>query len=414
MTLTADFQPGTAPTSTGDGRDLLAWLAQMRQHYPVWRDEQTGAVHVFRHEDVVRVLGDPATFSSEFGALAPAREDDAPNFIDGTLTVTDPPRHHQLRRLVSQAFTPRAIALLEPRIAEVTNELLDEVGGADRFDLVAQLTYPLPVSVIAELLGIPTSDRSLFRHWAELLMSSTYGTAAGTLPDAPIPESTAEGLRQMRDYLLEHADHRRRHARDDVLGRLVTAEVDGRRLTEAEVLNFSVLLLLAGHLTTTLLLGNAVLCLDEYPQTVTAMRADRSLIPGAIEEVLRYRPPVVFLYRLARNPVRIGEVDVPAGSIVVNWLLSANRDERQFVDAHRFDPRRQVPHLTLGHGIHFCLGAPLARLESRIALNLLLDRYCDVRVAPGDAPTFHESVDIFGVRKLPVSVRPATDANATA
>lgn len=408
MTATEQFTPGTAPTRTGDGRALLDWLARMRQHYPVWPDPDTGAVHVFRYQDVLRVLGDPGTFSSEFGALAPVREDDAPNFIDGTLTVTDPPRHHQLRRLVSQAFTPRTVAALEPRIGEVTNQLLDEVAGATEFDFVASLTYPLPVIVIAELLGIPASDRALFRRWAELLMSSTRDTAAGTLPGAPIPEDIAAGLRQMRDYLLEQADHRRRHPTDDVIGRLVAAEVDGQRLTGTEVLNFSVLLLLAGHLTTTLLLGNTVLCLDEYPEVVPRLRADRAAIPGAIEEVFRYRPPVVFLYRLAKTPVELAGVEVPAGSLVVSWLISANRDERQFPDPTRFDPGREpVPHLTLGHGVHFCLGAPLARLESRIALNLLLDRYRELRVTPGASPTFHDSVDIFGVRELPVTVRPA-------
>jgi cytochrome P450 len=409
--MTSTTEPTEAlrpPTMTGDGRELLAWLRRMRQDHPVWQDPDTGATHVFRYADTVRVLSDPEIFSSEFGALAPQREDDAPNFIDGTLTVTDPPRHRQLRTLVSQVFTPRTVAQLEPRIAEVTNELLDAVGDRDELDLVADLTYPLPVIIIAELLGIPASDRALFRGWAELLLSTSRDTSAGAMPDAPIQKETAAGLRQMRDYLLDHAQQRRAQPRDDLIGRLVASDVDGKWLSADEVLNFSVLLLLAGHLTTTLLLGNTVLCLDEQPELFDVLKADRTKVPAAIEEVFRYRPPVVFLYRLTKKPVRLGEIDVPAGQIVVSWLISGNRDERQFPEPDRFDPARHPnPHLTLGHGIHFCLGAPLARLESKVALNILLDRYAALRCTPGTTPTFHDSVDIFGVQRLPVTVQRA-------
>jgi cytochrome P450 len=393
------------PDGTGDGHQLMEWLRQMRRDHPVWHDPSTGATHVFRYADINRVLSDPATFSSDFGALAPPREADAPNFIDGTLTVTDPPRHRQLRSLVNQVFTPRTIAGLAPRIEQVTNELLDAVGERSELELVADLTYPLPVIVIAELLGIPAADRALFRRWAELLLSTSRDTSAGAMPDSPIPESTSTQLRHMRDYLLDHAKQRRTKPTEDIIGRLVTAELDGQGLSDDEIVNFSVLLLLAGHLTTTLLLGNTVLCLDENPGTFEALRSDRGKVPAAIEEVLRYRPPVVFLYRLAKEPVRLHDIEVPVGHIVVSWLMSGNRDESQFAHPDRFDPSRDPnSHLTFGHGIHFCLGAPLARLESAVALNVIFDRYASLACTAGDPPTYHDSVDIFGVHRLPVTV----------
>jgi cytochrome P450 len=397
----------TPPTAIGDGRDVMEWLRRMRAEHPVWQDPGTGATHVFRHADVNRVLSDPAVFSSEFGALAPPREDDAPNFTDGTLTITDPPRHRQLRSLVSQVFTPRMVAQLEPRIRQVTDGLLDAVGARTDFDLVHELTYPLPVIVIAELLGIPASDRALFRGWAELLLSTTRDTTAGALPGGKIPEETAAELNRMRDYLLGHADDRRATPTDDLIGKLVAAELDGQRLSRTEILNFSILLLLAGHLTTTLLLGNAVLSLDETPGTYASLRADRSGIPAALEEVFRHRPPVSFLYRLTKEQVTLGDVEIPPGRIVVSWLLSANRDELVFPNSESYVPARNPnPHVTLGHGIHFCLGAPLARLESRVALNALMDRYSSLRLTPEKSPEFHQSIDIFGVHKLPVTVTP--------
>ncbi|GLW65161.1 cytochrome P450 [Actinomadura rubrobrunea] len=409
MTDAAVSQTATAPDgpppAVGDGRATLAWLTAKRDAAPLWHDETTGSFHVFGHPEMIEILSDPATFSSDFSAMAPPPDPDVPNFMEASLTVTDPPRHGQLRKLVSQAFTPRMVDRLRTRISEVTGELLDAVGDRDRFDLVGDVAYPLPVIVIAEMLGIPAADRDLFRHWAELLLSNSENTQVGTLGEAGYTGDRAEQLRRMSDYLLEHARERRKQPRDDLIGRLVAAEVDGERLTDQQIINFSAFLLLAGHLTTTLLLGNAMLAFGEHPDQVTAVRDDPGLIPAAIEEVLRYRPPVVFLYRLTKQPATIGGVEIPAGRIVVCWIMSANRDERVFTAAERFDVGRQPnPHLTFSHGIHFCLGAPLARAESAIALRALLDRFADIRCG---TPVYHQKPDIFGVRELPLDVRRA-------
>lgn len=403
MTQTAEFQQ---PGPVGSGAETLAWCTRMRRSTPVARDPATGAVHVFRHADAMRVLSDPATFSSDFAALAPPPDPDVPSFTAAALTMLDPPRHRQLRGLVSGAFTARVTAALEPRIAAVTEDLLDAVAGRADLDLVADLTYPLPVIVIAELLGIPTGDRATFRRWAEALLPDDRKAAVGSMGDAAVPQETAEQLRHMHAYLLARIGERRVRPTEDLIGRLVRSEVDGQRLTDEEIISFVAFLLLAGHLTTTLLLGNTMLCLDEHPEALAAVRADHGRIPDLVEEVLRYRPPAVFSYRLAKVPVTLGGVDVPAGTIVVVWVISANRDEERFTDADRFDIDRSTnPHLSFAHGPHFCIGAPLARTEARIVLAGLLRRYPDIRLAADAAPTYHQSPDIFGVRRLPVTTR---------
>ncbi|WP_326595037.1 cytochrome P450 [Streptomyces sp. NBC_01803] len=403
--------PDTAPASAGpppvvgDGADLFAWLRETRRTDPVWIDPASGACHVLTHADALRVLSEPAVFSSDFSALAPPPEPGLPNFAEASLSVTDPPFHGRLRKLVSQAFTPRTVAGLEPRIAEVTRELLDAAAGREQLDLVDHLAGPLPVVVIAELLGIPTSDREMFRRWAEYLLPPSGDVTAGQFVEGGYAKTRAAELNEMADYLLSHVRDRRARSRDDLLSRLVAAEVDGERLTDKQTVNFAAFMLLAGHLTTTLLLSNALLCFEETPGSLSLLREDPSAVPTALEEVLRHRPPVVFLYRLTREDTRIGAVDVPAGRIVVTWIVSANRDERQFPDADRFDPRRTPnAHLTFSHGIHFCLGAPLARMESSIVLRALLDRYRDI--ACGE-PEYHQRPDIFGVTRLPVTVRAA-------
>ncbi len=272
-TRTADLAP-----TTDDEPVLLDWLRTMREQHPVWQDRY-GIWHVFRHADVEAITRDPATFSSDTSRLVPAA---APT-RRGMLTQIDPPEHRALRHLVSAAFTPRTVAALEPRIRAVTGELLDAVG--ERFDLVDALAFPLPVIVIAELLGLPTGDRELFRRWADGLFSMQVDDPS----DPELGPQIAAAMADITAYLTEHCRDRRADPRDDLISALVTAEADGRRLDDEEAANFSMLLLLAAHITTTLLLGNAVRTLDEHPGVWDELRAGPSLIPGAVEEVLRYR-----------------------------------------------------------------------------------------------------------------------------
>ncbi|SHN56500.1 Cytochrome P450 [Geodermatophilus obscurus] len=386
--------------------DFLAWLESGREHGQVHFDDRQQCWHVLGHPEAGVVLSDPAVFSSDLTALQPA-QDDLALFQRGNLVRMDPPRHRELRSLVNQAFTPRVVAGLEPRIAELTTELLDRAG--ERFDLVDALAYPLPVIVIADLLGVPTSDRELFRRWADVLLGQEVDPDQGLVEAGErAVAAVAPTVREMNDYFLDHIRSRRTHPGDDLTSRLIQAEVDGRRLAYEEIVGFVGLLLIAGHVTTTATLGNSIVAFSDAPDAAAEVRVDPDLLPGAIEEVLRMRTPFPRLARITTADAEVGGVRIPAGQVVLPWLAAANRDARVFAEPQRFDVhRRPNPHLTFGHGVHFCLGAPLARLEARVALRLLLQRYRDIEVA-ADEPVEHRNPwTMVAVSRLPLVVRPA-------
>jgi cytochrome P450 len=400
MTATEDGVGLATPPAEPDA--LLNWYADARANHPVARDKQSGVWHVFRYADVSTVLADPASYSSDLTGLFPSQED-FDLFQRGNFVRMDPPQHRKLRVLVSKAFTPRLVAGLEPRIAQVTNALLDEVDGAEPWDLVDRLAYPLPVTVIAELLGVPAADQPTFRRWADAMFEDIDPTV---LPDAELMESRAQPLREMNGYLLEHIRARRAAPRDDLISHLTVAEADGQRLTDEEMVGFVGLLLLAGHITTTLLLSNAVSCLDEFPEAAAAVRADRGLIPAAVEEVLRLRTPFSRLVRRTTREVALGGQAIPADRVMMLWVTSANRDAQHFPEPDRFDLHRQPnAHVTFGHGIHFCLGAPLARLEAKVALGIMLDRFAELSVV--DGAEWHDPRVIVGAKRLPLLTRAA-------
>jgi cytochrome P450 len=389
---------------------MLAWLRCQHEAGSIHYDEQQRIWQIFGYEDVVRVLSDPSAFSSDFSELMPAQRD-FDLFARGNFVRMDPPRHRKLRSLVSQAFTPRMVTDLAPRIAELTTELLDRLDGAERFDLVDGLAYPLPVTVIAELLGIPVEDRVIFRQWVETLFSRNEQTTEIKLDEAALKavfDAAAPTMREMNSYLLAHIQQRRARPADDLMSELVSAEVDGERLDDQEIVGFVGLLLLAGHITTTALLGNSVLTLDEHAGAAAELRAYPTRLPAAIEEVLRYRPPFPRLARRAATDVELDGHMIGAHQVVILWVASANRDPAQFPAPDRFDVRRTPnPHLAFGNGIHFCLGAPLARLEARIALGILLERYREIAVARDEPAEFYNPWTMISAKRLPVQVRPA-------
>ncbi|AXB42131.1 cytochrome P450 [Amycolatopsis albispora] len=379
------------------------WLRGELPERSVAYDPKSGMWNVYTYRDVVRVLSDPATYSSDTSRLLPERKE----FTEGSIISLDPPLHQKLRKLVSHAFTPKVIADLEPRIAELTHELLDQAEG-DRIDLVSGLAYPLPVIVIAELLGVPAEDRNLFKDWVDKMLERSGQFSLNDSPEErdKMMEAAMEQLDQLIAYLGEHAAERRRQPREDLLTKLVEAEVDGVRLTDREVVNFANVLLIAGHITTTMLLGNTVLCLDEYPDQKAKVLADRELVPGAIEESLRFLSPFATTARVTNTDVELGNTVIEADQMVLVWLAAANRDPEHFTDPGVFDVTREPnTQIAFGRGIHFCLGAPLARLEGRVALNILLDRFPGLRTDPAEAPEFLPQPTMTGVRRLPLVLR---------
>jgi cytochrome P450 len=307
----------------------------------------------------------------------------------------DPPDHTRLRKVVNKAFTPGAIDRLRPRIEEVTSTLLDRVSGPGAVDLMAALAAPLPLIVICELLGIPEQDRPDFIRWAHVLND-----------DAHDDDVLLDVYREMADYLGGLAERKRAAPGDDLTSHLVRAAEDGL-LTREEVIAMDLLMLLAGHDTTVGLIGNGLLALLQAPEQLALLRSDPSLVPNAVEEMLRYDGPVnISTARYTSEPVELAGQPIPAGELLYVSILSANRDPGQFEDPDVFNITRKISgHLGFGHGIHYCLGAPLARLETQVAVRGLLDRFSGLRLAvdPGEL-RYRRSTLMHAPVTLPVYV----------
>ncbi|MGK3988755.1 cytochrome P450 [Sorangium sp. So ce136] len=371
---------------------------QLRSGSPVLHHPPSDSWMIFDHEGVKRALHDHEAFSS---VVSPPG-----NRTSEWLIFSDPPRHTKLRALVTRAFTPRAVAELEPRVRQLSRELIDRTIERGEMDLVEDYALPLPLLVIAEMLGAPTADQPRFRRWSDAILDLSYtvsGSEAATRALAEFAAVTAE----MQAYVRGLVAQRRAAPEDDLLTRLVEAEVDGERLNEDEILGFFQLLLVAGHETTMNLLGNAILCFLENPIELARLRAEPHLLPSAIEEVLRHRSPVQAMFRVTRRDVPMRGQVIPAGKAVLAMIGSANRDPQQFRDPDRFDIARDPnPHVAFGHGIHFCLGAPLSRLEARVALPDLLGRLEGLALA-SDAPWEpRRAIHVLGPSRLPIRFAP--------
>ncbi|HEY0805824.1 MAG TPA: cytochrome P450 [Pseudonocardiaceae bacterium] len=314
----------------------------------------------------------------------------------GHMLNSDPPDHERLRRLVNKAFTARRIEQLRPRIDEITAGLLADIGPSAEVDLLDAFAFPLPITVICELLGIPTKDRDDFRTWSNILLSGT--TEPGGSQKAAI---------EMSQYLSNLVVAKRAEPGDDLISGLVAAHDDDDRLSDHELIAMAFLLMVAGHETTVNLIANGVLALIANPDQMAALRADRSLLPGPIEEFLRFESPVKnATLRYTVEPTEIGGVPVPAREFVVLSLGSANRDPDRFADPDHLDINRDTSgHMAFGHGIHYCLGAPLARLEADVAFNRLLDAYDRIELTvPVDELRWRPGMLIRGLERFPVNL----------
>jgi cytochrome P450 len=405
--LGASYNPFAPPQRD----DPYPFYAQARREEPVCFIPYLNLWLVTRHEDVFTVLRDPARFSSadflkpmlpwppEIAKILDSGYPEAPGLVNN-----DPPAHDRIRALFSTAFSPRRVAEMEPRIRALAHELVDPFAAQGHVDLLEHFTDPLPMIVIGDLLGIPRSDIRMLKGWCDDRML-LYA------PEIPLEQKLvyAEHYMAFQRYCEAMIDERRSHPRDDLTTALVEARVDGMTpLTNAEIIVNMLILFFAGHETTSSLIAQMVYLLLNSPEQWQALRADRSLLPAAIEEGARIASPVQGEPRTTTQPVELSGTQIPAGARLHAMFASANHDETVFPDPERFDIGRDNlrRHLGFGWGVHFCLGASLARLETRIALETLFDRLPQLQVAPGFAPEF---VPSFFLRK-PAKLLLAWDA----
>lgn len=360
--------------------DPYPFYRQLQSKSPVYFHPVMRSWILSRHADVVAVLQDPRFSvdrqqSTLFRRLQPfrGRRADFVEAVNSSLLMKDPPDHTRLRRLVSKAFTPSVVEALRPRVQAIVDELLDVVAPRREMDLIHDLAYPLPVIVIAEMLGIPTADRDKLKDWSDTLAVLVDPLSAA--PGHGLPEAEVAYL-ELTEYLHDVFEQRRRQPRQDLISALVAVEEQGQKLSETELLALCALILGAGHETTTNLLGNAVLALLRNPDERQRLQHDPALIGNAVEELLRYDSPVQLTDRVATADCEIAGQRVRRGTMVALLLGAANRDAAEFADPDRLDLSRQNNHhVAFGHGPHFCLGAALARLEAQIALPTLLRRF---------------------------------------
>ena len=387
------------PLSAEMAQDPYPTYAKLRGRDPVHRSRLMDAWVFSRFADVDAILRDHRHFSSDpRKRVASGRRASLPNVEEPSMLFLDPPDHTRLRALVNKAFTPRAVAALEPHIRELMTTLLDAVDDPAAFDLMEAVAKPLPVIVIAEMLGIPPEDRAKFAVWSDQRARILEPTLS---PDER--ETADAAMRSLDEYLMPIISARRVDPKDDIISALAQAEEEGDKLTEREVLIMLRLLLVAGNETTTNLIGNGVLALLRHPDQLAAMREDPALIPSAVEELLRFDSPVQVDVRSVLDDCEVNGFRVRRGDNVVTLLGAANRDPDRFEAPDRLDVRRgDQNHLSFGRGIHHCLGAPLARLEGRVVLQALIDRFSSLRLLE-DRPAFRSSVALRGLLALPVS-----------
>lgn len=362
-------------------------LHRLREEDPVHWSDSIGGWILTRYDDMVTTFKDVSRFSNE-GRLAKAVEylpsesrarfktfED--HYRQKSLIHSDPPDHTRLRGLITKAFTPRVVETMRPRIRAIVDELLDAVQKDGQMDVIINLAIPLPVTVLAEIFGVPKSDLSLFKSWADDLLAFQ----GVNKPALELLERSQKAILGIRAYLIELIKEKRRKPSEDLLSELVAAESEGDKLSESELLNSCITLLVAGHETTTSLIGNGIYTLLRYPDQWELLKNDPSLLSSTIEEALRYESPVARQPRLMKQDTEMGGKHIRQGELVFQMLNAANRDPAYFADPDRFDIRRKNNrHIAFGLGIHFCVGAALARAEGHIVFSTVTERLPDIRL----------------------------------
>jgi cytochrome P450 len=385
--------------------DPYPFYAELRRRAPICRFQRDDVRFwvLTRYDDVAEVLRDPRMSVARYPErmLADAIVGPDPSFaalariVSSVLLVKDPPAHTRLRSLVAKAFTPRMVEALRPRIEQTLDELLDAVPEERSFDLIADVAAPLPIIVIAELLGVPPSDRGEFKRWSDDFVPFIDGS----IRDQGL-ERAAKAAVALTDYFTQVIEERRKSPRDDLMSALVAAEEQGDVLSRQELIATAVLLLAAGHETTTNLIGNGMLALLRHPAELARLRSEPDLAGSAVEELLRFDSPVQLTSRIPQEPIEIQGQRIPAGEEVNVVLAAANRDPARFSEPDRLDlGRRDNRHLSFGYGTHFCLGASLARLEAQTAFAGLLRRFPHLALAE-PAPPWKPGIVLRGVRAL--------------
>ena len=374
------------PLSPALRADPYSVYAELRQKDPVHRMRLMDAWLLTDYADVDMVLRDSRRFGNagrEFGYIPQV-----------SMLDLDPPKHTKIRALVSHGFTPRSVAALEQRIREMVYGLLENVESRGRFDLIAELAFPLPVIVIAEMLGIPPEDREQFNKWSNIVSLNV-----DPLLNEHQVRQVQQAVNEVFTYFEGVAEERRRDPKDDLVSALVTAEVDGERLERNDLLVNLLLVLVAGNETTRNLIGNGTLALLQNPGELQRLRDDPALLDGAIDELLRFDSPVQLDARIAREPVELRGKRISPGQRVICILGAANRDPQAFPNADQLDVGRSATnHLAFGRGIHYCLGSPLARLEGRVAFEALLPRLGSLRLV--EEPRYRNQVTLRGLESL--------------
>ncbi|MGW7578035.1 cytochrome P450 family protein [Streptomyces sp. NPDC054765] len=399
--MNAQAEPSPFAAVAGNRRhELYTALAAQGPVHPITAPSGTVGWLVTGSEETRALLADPRIVKGGWGAAAyiSTLPEETARAVHSHMLNSDPSVHTRLRKLVTSAFTRRRVEELAPRIQQMTDELLDAAQGPEYVDLITALAYPLPLNVICELIGVPEEDRTEFRSW----------TAAVVSPGIYSPQDYLRSVTSLLDYSRWLIVKRRHTPQDDLLSTLISARDEGEGLTEDELTSMIFLLLIAGHETTVNLIGNGVHALLDHPGQLDLLRERPELLDGAIEELLRYDSPVQTTtpYRTAQ-PVEVGGVTLPEGAVVYFALLAANRDDRRFPSGTGLDITREGPaHVAFGHGIHHCLGAPLARIEARTVLRTLLDRFPDLRLAVPTEDLFRTpSMIMNGLAALPVRLK---------